>query len=62
MPRLDWWLRSFGEIIMFRRDAVYNRAGIGPRSAKQESLSDSLFSPPQGYKEEKFMSGRGGSK
>ena len=31
-------------------------------SAKQESLSDNLFSPPQGYKEEKMMKGRGRSK
>jgi hypothetical protein len=31
-------------------------------SSKTESLSDSLFSPPQGFREEKFMRGQGGSR
>jgi hypothetical protein len=31
-------------------------------SSKTESLSDSLFSPPQGFREEKFMPGQGGSR
>lgn len=31
-------------------------------SAKEESLSDSTFSPPQGYKEEKITPGKGGSR
>lgn len=31
-------------------------------SSKTESLSDSLFSPPQGFREEKFMPGHGGSR
>ncbi len=31
-------------------------------SAKEETLSDDTFSPPAGYKEEKIMPGRGGSR
>jgi hypothetical protein len=31
-------------------------------SSKTENLSDSLFSPPQGFREEKFMPGSGGSR
>jgi len=31
-------------------------------SAKEESLSDDTFSLPQGYKEQKFMPGKGGSR
>ena len=42
------------------RDVKQNEIYLS--SAKQESVSENLFSPPKGYKEEKFMAGRGGSK
>ena len=44
----------------YRKDVKLNEIFLS--SAKQESLSDNLFSPPQGYKEEKMMKGRGRSK
>jgi hypothetical protein len=44
----------------YNKDVKQNEIFLS--SAREESLSDDIFSPPQGYKEEKMMPGAGGSK